>query len=292
MSLLQSDHPVFRSCLYVPGHQPDRIARAYASEADAVILDLEDSVPPRCKREARDIVANVTAAPTPKPTYVRVNSPGSGLCDEDALAVVGVGLVGIRIAKTAGPGDVRHIAALLDEAGSMAAIHVLIESARALESAFLLATASPRVAMVGLGESDLRADLYTDSEGPTMDTCRARVIIASRAAGLPSPCQSVYPEPRDPKGLLATSKHGKRLGFIGRMAIHPAQVPIIHSVYTPKPYEIADAREICAAGDLAVAQNRSIVMTSKGRMVGPPAIATARQILQLASAFNLLADAT
>ncbi|WP_269854620.1 HpcH/HpaI aldolase/citrate lyase family protein [Streptomyces sp. RPT161] len=288
MSDEQRKHQVFRSCLYVPGHHPDRIARAYATEADAVILDLEDAVPAAQKLEAREIVAEAITSPASKPTYVRVNSMSSGLCEDDVRAVAGTGLAGIRMAKVGLPDEVRRVADILRELRHPAKIHVLIESAGALERAFALATASPTVTMLGLGESDLRADLNTTAEGPTMDASRARVITAARAAGLPNPCQSVYAEPRDLRGLLVTSKHGRRLGFLGRMAIHPAQIPIIHDVYTPTMDEIDDALEICAAVDLAAMESRSITITAQGKMVGPPALARAKQVLELANALNLI----
>ncbi|HEV2634156.1 MAG TPA: CoA ester lyase [Actinocrinis sp.] len=288
MSAPAHTNSIFRSCLYVPGHQPERISTAYASEADAVILDLEDAVPASLKAKAREIVAEITAGPTPKPTYVRVNSAASGLRDGDVLAVAGAGLVGVRLAKAGSAEEIRGAARLLRQAGSAAVIHVLIETASALEHAFDLATASPLVGMLGLGESDLRVDLGAAPESATMDAGRARVIVASRAANLPNPCQSVYPEPRDLRGLLVTSRRGRRLGFIGRMAIHPAQIPIIHEVYTPKPDEIDDARSICEAARLAAEQDKSIVIAASGRMVGPPAVARAKQVLQLAQALQLI----
>ncbi|MFJ3217577.1 HpcH/HpaI aldolase/citrate lyase family protein [Kitasatospora sp. NPDC086801] len=284
--------PVFRSFLYVPGHQPERIERAYASQADAVILDLEDAVPVWEKDRAREIVAGYTAKPTVKPTYVRVNGIGTGRCLDDVAAVVGSGLEGVRMAKVGHPDDVRRVASALERAGSSATIHLLIESARALENVYGLAIAARAVSMLGLGESDLRADLRTGLEGPTMDASRARVVIASRAAGLPSPCQSVWPEPRDPEGLLRSCLHGKNLGFVGRMAIHPAQLPIIHDVYTPTTGEIKDAQEICEAAELAHENNASVVITAKGRLVAPPIIANARQTLSLANALNLVTEAS
>ncbi|WP_328746826.1 CoA ester lyase [Streptomyces sp. NBC_00285] len=288
----RAEHPVYRSCLYVPGHHPDRITRAYESEADAVIIDLEDAVPVTHKPLARETAAAITSGQTPKPTFVRLNSMRSTLCEQDVAAVTGVGLTGVRLAKTEWPEEIRQVAEMLGEAGSAAVIHVLIETACGLENAYQLATASPSVGMLGLGESDLRADLYADMDGPTMDAARSRVIIASRAAGLPNPLQSVFPDPRNPEGLLATSIHGKRLGFIGRMAIHPSQVPIIHGVYTPQPHEIEEAMEICAAAALAEEQNRTIVINNKGKMVGPPAVANAQQTLRLAKALDLVGNAT
>lgn len=281
---------LFRSCLYVPGHHPERIEAAYRSSADAVILDLEDAVPEPHKLKARANVSGVTSGATSKPTYVRVNSMRSRLCQDDVLAVVGPGLAGIRIAKTASADEVREIDRLLTSVGSGAVLHPLIESAHALEHAYAVATASPRVAMVGLGESDLRADLHTTADSPTMEAARVRAIIASRAAGLQSPAQSVYPEVRDLRGLLATSQQGKRLGFVGRMAIHPSQISIIHDVYTPEPAEIAEALDICKAEKLAREQERSVVITRNGRMVGPPMILAARNMLEMAMALELITE--
>lgn len=207
-------------------------------------------------------------------------------------AVAGIGFEGVRMAKVGHPHEVCRVASLLERAGCTATIHLLIESAHALENVYQPATASRTVRMLGLGESDLRADLRTGLEGSTMDVSRARVIIASRTAGLSSPCQSVWPEPHDVAGLLRSSVHGENLGFIGRMAIHPDQLPIIHDVYTPTSSEIAHAHEICEAADLARENNASIVITSKGRMVGPPMIANAKQTLSLTTALNLVTEAS
>lgn len=286
MSVFRRNHAIFRSCLYVPGHQPRRVEQAYETQADAVIIDLEDGVPKADKDRARQAAARITAELPPKPTYVRVNSMRTGLCEDDVRAVAGPGLTGVRIAKVEYASEVKRVEALLAEAGSPGVIHLLIESAHALEIAFILATASPAVGMLGLGESDLQADLRAEADGVTMDSSRARVIIASRAAGLPSPCQSVYTEVRDLNGLLSSSRHGRRLGFMGRMAIHPAQIPVINEVYTPTKQEIADAREICRQADLARQQDKAIVLTEKGMLIGPPIIANAQNVLRLANALE------
>jgi citrate lyase subunit beta/citryl-CoA lyase len=243
-------------------------------------------VPKADKERARQAAARITAELPPKPTYVRVNSMRSGLCEDDVRAVAGAGLTGVRIAKVEYANEVKRVEALLAEAGSPAVLHLLLETAHALEIAFILATASPAVGMLGIGESDLQADLRAEADGVTMDSSRARVIIASRAAGLPNPCQSVYTEVRDLDGLLRTSRHGKRLGFMGRMAIHPAQVPVIHEVYTPTKQEIEDAREICREADLARQQNKAIVLTERGTLIGPPIIANAQNVLRLANALE------
>ncbi|MCD0452111.1 CoA ester lyase [Actinocorallia sp. API 0066] len=284
----QTEHPVFRSCLYVPGHQARLIERAYESEADTVILDLEDAVPPSEKARARETVARVTAAATPKPTFVRVNSMASGRAEDDVRAVAGPGLSGVRMAKVARPEDVRQLVTLLAQAGCPVPVHLLIETAHALETAFDLATSSPSVAMISLGESDLCADLRITAESPTMDACRSRVVIASRAAGLPSPCQSVSTDIHDTDALLRTSRSAKALGFVGRMALHPAQIPAIHEVYTPTAQEIADAQAVFRTPELAREADRSVVLNERGGVIAPPILANARNVLRLAEALSLL----
>jgi citrate lyase subunit beta/citryl-CoA lyase len=284
----QAEHPVFRSCLYVPAHQPRLVERAYESQADAVILDLEDAVPPSEKPRARETAARVTATTPPKPTFVRVNSMASGRAEDDVRAVAGPGLSGVRMAKVARPQDVRQVATLLAQAGCPAPIHLLIESAHALETAFDLATSCPAVAMMSLGEFDLWADLRITAEGPARDACRSRVVIAARAAGLPSPCQSVFLDIYDIDGLLHSSRCAKALGFMGRMALHPVQIPAIHEVYTPTAQEIADAQAISRTAQLAREADRSVVLSERGSVIAPPVLANARNLLRLAEALNLL----
>jgi citrate lyase subunit beta/citryl-CoA lyase len=281
---------LFMSYLYVPGHHARKIERAYASDADAVVLDLEDGVPDSKKKHARELISEVTSGPVAKPTFVRVNSVASGLCADDVQAVAGTALSGLRLPKLRGADDLRQVTDLLDEIGHETQVHLLIESAAALEQAYVLATASARVTMLGLGESDLRVNLGCELDGRTMDAARIRVITASRAAGLPNPCQSVYAEVRDDEGLRKSCQHGKALGFLGRMAIHPDQLPIIHEVYSPSPGEIAEAIAICAVADRVGEQDSSVVVSDQQRLVAPPIVANARRVLDLALTLDLLKD--
>jgi citrate lyase subunit beta/citryl-CoA lyase len=272
---------IYRSYLYAQGHQLRQIEKAYATSADAIVLDLEDAVAQGNKDEARTIVARLTAEQLPKPTFVRVNPLLSGRCADDVRAVAGPGLAGIRLPKVEHPDEVQQVADWLEQVGCAAEIHLLIESAFALEMAYPLATASPRVRMLGLGEEDLRADLRSDTDSTSMDVSRAQCIIGAKAARLPSPAQSVYPQVRDLDGLRASSQYGKEMGFLGRMAIHPSQLPIIHEIYTPSDTEISDARAVVDAARRARVNSASIVITEDGRTVGPPMLANARQLLDL-----------
>jgi citrate lyase subunit beta/citryl-CoA lyase len=276
-----------RSYLYVSGSQPRRIERAYESEADAVVIDLEDSVPNAQKSFAREVAASYTAGDTRKPTYVRVNSMRSGRCEDDVRTVAGPGLAGVRLAKTGSPREVETVARLLAEVGSPAVLHLLFESAYGLEVAYQAATSSPAVTMVGIGEYDLSAELGCALDGVMMDACRTRVVMTARGAGLPNPAQSVYPEVHDTDGLLRSSRHGKSLGFAGRMAIHPRQLATIHDVFTPTAAEYALAVEICAAADLAADRDSAVVYAGSGHLVAPPIIAAARQVIEIAEALRV-----
>lgn len=262
---------VFRSCLYVPGHKPHLFPKAVDGECDAIMLDLEDAVPADRKDYATSAVADCLDF-----------SIASSRTESEIQAICKPGLRGVRLPKCTQREDIQAVDLWLTECGSSAVIHPLLESADAIERAYELATASPRISMMGLGEADLQAHLGTQADGATMDTSRAKVIIASRAAELASPAQSVYPQICDLVGLRTSSIYGRKLGFVGRMCIHPNQVPIIHEVYTPSKAEIAEATEVCAAADNAVAKRASVVLTESGRFVGPPLVAIARRTLQLA----------
>lgn len=226
--------------LYVPGDRPERIAKALASSAGGVAIDLEDAVAPDAKDAARDALVRFLSA-APAHVQVRINDSRSAYGQADLKALGGLG-VALRLPKIESAEQVRQVAVLAPGAP----LHVLLESALGIEQAYDIATAHPAVASIGLGEADLKADLsVTDDTG--LAWARSRVIVAARAAGLPSPLQSVYPDVHDLDGLALSCRTGRALGFRGRTAIHPAQLPIITNAYRPTPEEIATARRILAA---------------------------------------------
>ena len=149
--------PPIRSYLYVPGSDPRRIEKALASEADAVVLDLEDAVAPNRKEEARETVAGFLRSGHEKPIFVRVNVPGSALAEEDIEAVAESNLAGLRAPKTESAEAVRRVAKRLEDLRCEAGIQCLIESALGLELVFEIARAHERVVGMSLGEADLAA---------------------------------------------------------------------------------------------------------------------------------------
>ncbi|SNT39228.1 citrate lyase subunit beta / citryl-CoA lyase [Asanoa hainanensis] len=262
--------------LYVPGDRPERFAKAVASGADAVILDLEDAVVPGRKAYARSAVAEFLAVPSPVPVQVRVSEE----VELDLAAVAGLpGLGGLRLPKVESAGFVAAVAARVD-----VPLHPLIESAVGLENAFAIASASA-VASLGLGEADLRSDLgVTDDEG--LLWARGRVVVAARAAGLPPPAMAVYTDLADTDGLVASCARGRRLGFLGRAAIHPRQLPAIVAGFRPSPAEVDRATALLAAVAGAARQDSGTVVLPDGRFADRAMVAAAQRTVDLAARYR------
>ena len=270
-----------RSYLYVPGSDPRRIEKALASEADAVILDLEDAVAPNRKEEARTTVAEVLRSEHEKPVFVRINAPDSVLAEEDVEAVAGPRLAGLRLPKTESPESVRRVAQRLEKLGCEAGLQCLIESALGLEFAFEIARTHEKVVGMSLGEADLAADLGVRGDAGLL-YARSRLVAATRAAGLPGPVQSVYTNVRDAEGLRRSTMEGKNMGFVGRSAIHPAQIDVINEVFTPTEEEVAEAKDLLARLEESTGTGTGAFALEDGRFVDEAVVGSARLTLALA----------
>jgi len=268
-----------RSWLYVPGHRADRVAKALVAGADAVVIDLEDAVPAAQKDAARDLTVALLGERRDDgalQVWVRINPPGTEAGRRDVAALAGSRLDGLRVPRADDPGEVREVA---ERTG--ARLQLLLESARGLSRARELAEAHELVVGIGLGEADLAADLLVDrDEGLTW--ARGAVVAAARAAGLPSPVQSVWTDVGDPDGLRASSEVGRATGFFGRSVIHPRQIDTVHDVYTPSPEEIAAAEGIVATAADAAARGEAAALDAHGRFVDPAVVARARTVLDRA----------
>lgn len=276
------DPTTIRSWLYAPGHRDRLVVSALRSAADAVVLDLEDGVPPEARGAARETVARVLSKPTPCPVWVRINGPATGLSEADVEAAAAPNLAGVRIAKVETPDEVRAIAGLLaGAAGREVPIHCLLESAQGVEQATEIARAHPAVAGLCLGEADLSADLGTRGEEGLL-YARSRCVMAARAAGLAPPVQSVYTSLEDEAGLRASTERGRDLGFFGRSAVHPRQLTAINDVFTPSAEELAAARRLVDALAASIDAGQSAFAAMDGRFVDPAVAQTARRTIQLA----------
>jgi citrate lyase subunit beta / citryl-CoA lyase len=265
----------FLTWLYAPGDRPEVVAKALRSGADVVIVDLEDAVAPGRKGYALDATAELLADRPPVPVHVRLNALDGPLAEAEARRLAPLpGLGGLRLPKVTGPADVARAASWAAGTG----LYPLLESALGVENAYAVATAHPAVAGVSLGEADLRADLGVADEAG-LAWPRGRVVLAARAAGLPAPPQSVYPDVRDAEGLARSCAAGRALGFLGRAAIHPGQLPVIERAFLPTPAEIEAAEEIQKASET----DGGALALPDGRFVDPAVVAGAHRTLALAA---------
>jgi citrate lyase subunit beta/citryl-CoA lyase len=267
-----------RSYLYVPGDDPRRIEKALATGADAVVIDLEDAVASSRKEVSRRNAAEVLESGPARPVFVRISAPGSELAARDIDAVAGLHLSGLRLPKVESLESVRLVAETLEELRSEAGIQCLIESALGLELSFEIARSHERVAGISLGEADLAADLGVRDEAGLL-YARSRIVSASRAAGLPGPVQSVYTNVRDLDGLRRSTEEGRDMGFVGRSAIHPSQVPIINEVFTPTEEEVAEAQELLDRLEGEAGSGTGAFVLEDGHFVDRAVVESARRTL-------------
>jgi citrate lyase subunit beta/citryl-CoA lyase len=281
-----------RSLLFVPSDSERKFARATTSGADALILDLEDSVAPPQKPAARQIVAKLLDDPSPRnwSFFVRVNALDTGLALDDLSAVVKPGLDAIMIPKANGAEDLVRFGHYLDALETKAGIPlgsvkmsvVTTETAKAMFALGSYAPAHPRLAALTWGAEDLAAAIgATDNKEPDgawtfpYQVARAQCLFAATAAEV-VPIDTIHVDFRDLDGLERECRRSHRDGFLGRMAIHPDQVATINRCYTPSEAEIAHARQIV---DAFAANPGAGTIGIDGKMVDIPHLKAAQKTL-------------
>ena len=270
-----------RSLLFVPGDRPDRMIKALGSGADALILDLEDSVAPERKAEAREAVVQFLHGERPIPVMVRINAVGGPYANDDLVALREAHADAIMLPKAEGAASIHALS-------SWTGLPILPIATETPAAIFVLGSyAEVRDRLLGLtwGAEDLPAAIGAtaarEADGrytPPIETVRALALFAAHAAGIPA-IETVYPDFRDLDGLEAYAARGARDGFSGMMAIHPDQVPVINRVFTPSQAEIVAARAIV---DAFAANPHSGVLAVDGKMVDAPHLIQARRILDRA----------
>jgi citrate lyase subunit beta / citryl-CoA lyase len=260
-----------RSYLFAPGHNAQLLGKVFDAGADAVILDLEDAVPPDAKHTARRQVA---AAVGEHSAWVRVNAAHTALCGAD-LDAVAERAYGIRIPKVESPDDVLWVAQRAPQTPLICAI----ETARGVLAAEEIASV-PGVRHLALGGVDLQRDL--NCAGGNMQTLyvRSHLVVASAAAGIDAPIDSVFPGLGDDTGLREQAEFARSLGFFGKSAISPRQLPVLHDVFTPTDEELAWAEAVVGA---FAAAGGAACRLPDGQFIDLPIAARARRLLALTS---------
>ena len=286
---------LMRSLIFVPGNRENMLERARSFDADIIMVDLEDSVPPGEKVAARDMAREWVPAlrAEGKRVMVRVNSLDTGLTRAELETVVSPSLHGISLGKVESVRDIRTVDSLLAPLEAAAGIEVgslriipWIETAKAVWDARAIAEASRRAAAIAFGAEDFTNDMgieRTDT-GEEVAVPRSLVPVAARAAevgGLDAP----FVRFRDPDALREDAQRARRMGYTGKFAIHPAQLQIINEAFSPSEEEIEYARRVVEAWDAAEAAGRGSLALD-GRMVDVPVVKRAQNLLALAQAIG------
>jgi citrate lyase subunit beta / citryl-CoA lyase len=275
----------FRSYLYAPASKPELVEKAFNSQADCIVIDLEDAVHHDKKDEARRFVVDFLSKPASKPFLVRINDLNGPWGVTDLESISSPNLFGIRIPKTASVDTVKKASKILDAKKSNAQIHLLIESALGVVKAFELLSCDPKVAAISLGEADLLSDLRATND-EALAFSRLSILLAARAAGIKQPSQSVYANTKDLKGLEESTIKAKATGFFGRSIIHPSHIEIVNTIYTPTKEEAEKAEELLGVYEQMQAAGNSVMALPNGEMIDPANIHYAKFQLNLYKSLN------
>lgn len=261
-----------RSYLFVPGDRPERFAKALASGADAVIVDLEDAVAPAAKEAARAAVAQWLEAGN-GPIVLRINGADTAWFADDLQLASRAGVTAVLLPKTESAAQLARVRA----AAPNAALLPLVETAAGIERLREVAGAAG-VQRLAFGSIDLALDLGAAGDGEELLPYRAQLVLVSRLAGLAPPVDGVCTAIDDAARLAAETQRARRFGFGAKLAIHPRQVPVINAALAPSAEEVAWAERVLAAADAA----QGAAVAVDGKMVDAPVLARARMLLRQA----------
>jgi citrate lyase subunit beta/citryl-CoA lyase len=280
---------LLRSMMFVPGHNRRLLESAARSDADALILDLEDSVRPDDQKPvARETIRaalgeGLLAGHT---VFVRVNDRESGHLLRDVLALAVPGITGFVYPKSRSGQDVYFFDKLLETveaersmpAGTFAVVP-LIETTAAVLHAEEICRASPRVAAIAFGCEDFLADLggLHDEAGRSLFTARSLIALAAKAAGVQA-IDTVHTHVHDLGELEKNLRLARELGFDGMLVLHPKEIPLVHLHLSPSPEQVESAREMVRLYEEAERQGRGVAILD-GKFVGPPTLRAARHTL-------------
>ena len=282
-----------RSMLFVPGHKPSWVEKAWRVNPDALILDLEDAVPLAHKAQAREMVRQALDQAGPDQFYcVRINSLATGMLEEDLDAVVSPNLGAVLLPKVYRSEEMAQVSAALAKReaawglplGSIAT-HLLLETALGMRHAFQITIDNPRINTIlmsaGPGGDAARAIGYQWSkQGTETLYLRSKLILDARAAGVPALINSWY-DVADLKGLAADARLNRSLGYQGMALIHPSHVAVVNEVFSPTAEEVAFYQGLLAAFQEAEKQGHAAVVY-EGDMVDYAMAQTARDFLEFA----------
>ncbi|MDQ0219508.1 CoA ester lyase [Peribacillus cavernae] len=281
-----------RSYLFVPGTSLKMIEKALGSEADSVIIDLEDAVAINEKKAARETAVVALQSNCPKKdVYIRINDITTPLWREDLIAAIDAGAIGIIVPKAESAGNMKFICQTAlehfekkNKNGNLFEVLPLIETARGIHCAYDIASSHFLIPRLVFGSIDfsLDVDCQLTEQGDELLYARSQIVIASKAAGVGSPVDAVYPGLGNEQGLKSEALRSRQLGFRSKLAIHPKQLDPIHDVHTPSQKEVEEAMNIVKVFELAEHQGCASISIGE-KFVDYPVYKKAKTILQYAS---------
>jgi citrate lyase subunit beta/citryl-CoA lyase len=285
---------VFRSFLFAPGNHPRRVEKCLTLAADCVILDLEDAVAIAEKEATRAKVVAALQEPRHSAGYVRVNAYDSAFCYGDLKAVVRAGVDGIVLPKVESVAQLMSVDWLLAQLEQEQGLVVgaidlmpIIETGKGLAAVEKIALARTRVKRLSFGAGDFTLDMgmrWTVQE-VELDYARSRIVLASRAAELEAPVDTVFIHIGEVDALRASAERVQSMGFQGKLCIHPEQIEPVNTVFSPSAEALAKARVYVAAFDEAEAAGLASIQVD-GYFIDYPIVAQARRTLAIAQAIE------
>ena len=273
-----------RSVLYMPGANERALEKAKSIDADALILDLEDSVAPDAKAQGRDnVVAAVRSGEYGhRELVVRVNAIGTEWHHDDLTAAAAAGPDAVLVPKVESGEQVRALVAALEAAGAPpeTQLWAMVETPRALLHAEEIASAHPRLTAIVMGTNDIVNETYglhVPGRNPVVLASLSWTLLAARAAGV-MVIDGVYNDVKDADGFAAEARQGREMGFDGKTLIHPSQVEPANLAFSPSEEEVARARDLIATFEEAKAAGQGVV-TFNNKMVEELHVRDARRIL-------------
>jgi len=279
---------IYRSFLFAPGNHPRRVEKALSLDADAVILDLEDACPDAEKVATRSIVVAACQRSRTCLGYIRVNATSTEYGYGDIVAVVHKGVDGIVLPKVETADEIKAVdwvmANLEKERGlSIGAVDVIpiIETGKGIANIRAITEAGTRVRRIAFGAGDFTLDMnmeWSRSEAELLPY-RSECVLASRAAGIDPPIDTVWTDLLDPEGFTNSARQIRSLGFQGKLCIHPDQVPIVNVILSPSAEQIDWSRKVVAAFEAAEAAGSASIQL-EGKFIDYPIVHRARRLLK------------
>lgn len=286
---------LYRTLMFAPASRPELLAKAQGGQADALIFDLEDSVPQQAKAQARANVLDALRAGLQKPVFIRVNHPKAGDTRADLALLAQCcpeQVQGVILPKAEAPADLEQLAAWLSDVEAQGGLQQgqlgivpLVESCLGLRNTFDLARCSQRVCGMSLASAE-QGDFMVDLGGRWTSASlalaypRSKMVVDARAAGLSWLVDGVFMNLGDTEALRVECELAREVGFVGKMAIHPSQVAVMHQVFSPSAQEIEYARGLLQAFREAEARGIGAVRY-QGMMVDYANVRLAERVLAL-----------